>query len=108
MREGDDRDARPLPLLVRLPSADMAMNILRQRQKLPRSISITSDRTKAERGKIAEVRAAMLEHNAANPGNPMRLKFVGGEPTLVSDSSSSPAPEISIRQAAKRKNPGKD
>lgn len=79
----DSRDAPPRPLLVHLNSRRAAINILKQREKLPRHISVSSDRTPAQRDAIKRVRAAVEAHNLQHPNQPMRLKFLNNEPTMV-------------------------
>lgn len=78
---------RPRPILVGLKSNADVLRVIRNRHMLPRSISVSSDRTPAQRDELRQLREQAEEHNRLNPTSRKSVKYVNGVPTLVDDSA---------------------
>lgn len=76
---------RPRPILVGLRSNAEVMRVIRNRHLLPRSISVSSDRTPAQRDELRQLREQADEHNRLNPTTRKTVKYVNGVPTLVDE-----------------------
>ena len=76
-------DGTPRPLLVTLVSASEVQRILRNRHVLPRPVSVSTDKTQAERAHLKGLIEQVAAHNAANPNDQKKIKYVNGVPTIV-------------------------
>ena len=76
-------DDRPRFITARLVSLQDVLRVLRNRRLLPREVDVTVDRTLEQREHFRALRAEIEQFNAANSGNPKRIKYINGEPTAV-------------------------
>lgn len=83
---------RPRPILVGIRSNAEVMRVIRNRHLLPRSISVSSDKTPAQREELRQLRGQADEHNRSNPLNRKTVKYVNGVPTLVDETASKKNP----------------
>ena len=76
------------PTLVRLHSAIEVRRILRNRHALPRPVAVSTDKTVEERLHLKSLIDQVNAHNAANPDNKKKKKYINGVPTIVDDNPS--------------------
>ena len=77
----------PRPILVRLQSAPEVRRILRNRHVIPRPVAVSTDKTVEERLFLKSLIEQVNAHNAANPSNRKKIKYVNGVPTIVDDNT---------------------
>ena len=80
--------AAPRPILVRPHSVIEVHRILRNRHVLPRPVEVSTDKTVEERLHLKSLIDQVNAHNAANPDNKKKKKYINGVPTIVDDNPS--------------------
>ena len=94
-RFGSCINGKPKPLKVTLSSPGVVLQILKSKNRLPKGIFVTNDKTPSQKPYLLKLSKEKDEHNKRYPENPMIIKYVKGVPKLifssdnVSESSSS-------------------
>lgn len=83
-RLGKGINNKPPPTLVKLSSKYEVHIVLRNKNKLPPGISVSSDKTQMEREKLTSLIKIVNDHNSNNPTK-KSIKYVKGVPTIVNN-----------------------
>lgn len=82
-RKQDGRGKDKSFVVAQLRSRSEVFSAIRARGKLPNGVSVSTDKTFAQRERISKVRAAIAKHNTDNPNDQHKLKFIKNVPTSV-------------------------
>lgn len=84
-RIGNPSNGKPRPIIACLRSQSDVLRVLRNRNLLPRTIQLSTDKTPNQRKQLQELRAIVMAHNNSNPATRKTIKYIRGVPTVVDE-----------------------